>query len=190
MELRRQVSHILFRVFLPRTGRGRQARIEQYTKRGIDLYAAGAYQDSEREFLNAIGVAQEPGASSGLLPFALDRVGDFYHSSGNYSRAEPLYRQSLQLKEQALSENHQQILAGINNLALLYYAEGRNAEAEQLFGRLLGILEKQSGPQGREVATCLENYAAVLRRLDRHPESDELRRRARSIRQANADRSP
>ena len=51
---------------------------------------------------------------------------------GDYAKAEPLYRHSLEIKKRALGENHPDYANSLNNLGALYkamgdYAEGRAA---------------------------------------------------------------
>ena len=43
---------------------------------------------------------------------------------GDYAKAEPLYRQALEIRKRALGENHPDYATSLNNLAGLYQAMG------------------------------------------------------------------
>jgi len=44
-----------------------------------------------------------------------------YYSQGKYKEAEPLYQQALALRQKLLGDDHPDVAASLNNLALLYY---------------------------------------------------------------------
>ena len=44
---------------------------------------------------------------------------------GAYDRAEPLYRQALEIRKKALGEGHPDYAPSLNNLAALYRRDGR-----------------------------------------------------------------
>ena len=44
---------------------------------------------------------------------------------GAYDRAEPLYRQALEITKKALGEEHPDYATSLNNLAALYQRNGR-----------------------------------------------------------------
>ena len=58
---------------------------------------------------------------------------------GDYARAEPLFRQALEIRKKALGEGHPDYAAGLNNLAALYQAMGDYARAEPLYRQALEV---------------------------------------------------
>ena len=54
---------------------------------------------------------------------------------GAYDRAEPLYRQALEITKKALGEGHPDYATGLNNLAALYQATNRPQQALTTLGR-------------------------------------------------------
>ena len=54
---------------------------------------------------------------------------------GDYAKAEPLYRQALEIRKKVLGENHPDYADSLNNLAVLYQAMGDYAKAEPLSRR-------------------------------------------------------
>ncbi len=172
----------LGRVFLPDSESGREGRIAKHWKNALESHERGKYLESELEFGRALQIAEEYGEDSAQLVKHLDRLADFYHSSGRYADAEELYRRALTIKETRLGPEDPELAPALNNLALLHYAQGKYEDGEALYRRLLPLLEGHLGTEHREVAICLENYAAVLRKLKRDEEASELSGRAARVR--------
>ena len=61
---------------------------------------------------------------------------------GDYAKAEPLFRQALEIRKRALGENHPDYANSLNNLAELYYAQGQLAAAEQFLRQGLTLLTR------------------------------------------------
>ncbi len=55
---------------------------------------------------------------------AFNRFADFPFSQGKYGEAEPMYRETLELREKALGKEHLQTLTSMNNLATLLSRQG------------------------------------------------------------------
>lgn len=103
--------------------------------------------------------------------------------AGDYAGAEPLYKRSLAIIEQALGGEHVDVATTLVNLALLYESMGRDAEIEPLLKRGLAIREKELGPDHADVATVLVGLAGFYDRQDRDPEAEPLLKRSLSIRE-------
>ena len=69
---------------------------------------------------------------------------------GAYDRAEPLYRQALEIRKKALGEEHPDYAQSLNNLAALYRAMGAYDRAEPLFAR---PWRSRRRPRGRSTPT-------------------------------------
>ena len=83
---------------------------------------------------------------------------------GAYDRAEPLYRQALEIRKKALGEEHPDYATSLNNLAALYHAMGAYDRAEPLYRQALEIRKKALGEEHPDYATSLNNLAALYRR--------------------------
>ena len=68
-------------------------------------------------------------------------------------RPSPSYKRSLKIRETKLGEDHPEVAASLNNLAVLYRNTGRYAEAEPLYQRSLKIRETKLGTDHPDVAT-------------------------------------
>ena len=76
---------------------------------------------------------------------SLNNLAALYRSQGRYAEAEPLYQQSLLLRQELLGDRHPSVATSLNNLALLYNSQGRYAEAEPLYQQALQILMSTLG---------------------------------------------
>jgi len=104
-------------------------------------------------------------------------------NAGRYSEAEPLYKQSLAIREKVLGPNHSEVAASLNSLVLLYGKQGRYSEAIPLAQRALTIDEKEFGLDRLEVATLLNNLAELYRAQGRYADAEPLHKRALTIRE-------
>ncbi len=115
------------------------------------------------------------------LATCLNSVGELYYAQGRYGEAEPLYVQSLSIREQQLGADHPDVATSLNNLANLCNSQGRYAEAEPLLIRSLSIREQQLGTDHPDVANSLNNLAELYRSQGRYGEAEQLYVRSLSI---------
>jgi tetratricopeptide (TPR) repeat protein len=87
--------------------------------------------------------------------FAVTHLAGLYRDMGRYTKAEPLFRQSLKIKEAKLGKDHPDVAKSVENLAILYVDMGQYAKVEPLHRRSLKICEAKLGKDHPEVATSL-----------------------------------
>jgi len=92
---------------------------------------------------------------------------------GEYSKAEPLYRQAMEIYKKVLGEEHPSYATSLNNLALLYHRMGEYAKAEPLFRQAMQITKKMLGEEHRQHATVLKNLAGLLAATGRREQAWE-----------------
>jgi tetratricopeptide (TPR) repeat protein len=78
---------------------------------------------------------------------SINNLAVLLYSQGKYELAKPLYRETLQLIEKALSKEHPNTLLSINNLAGLLYSQGKYELAEPLYRETLQLIEKALGKE-------------------------------------------
>ena len=100
---------------------------------------------------------------------------------GAYDRAEPLYRQALEIRKKALGEEHPDYATSLNNLAALYHAMGAYDRAEPLCRQALEIRKKALGEGHPDYATSLNNLAALYRAMGAYDRAEPLYRQALEI---------
>ena len=73
---------------------------------------------------------------------ALTQLARVHYSQHDYLRAEPLYRQAIEIRKKTAGENHPDYANSLNSLALLYVAQDDYARAEPLYRQALEIEKK------------------------------------------------
>ena len=58
------------------------------------------------------------------VAMGLNNLGALYENQGDYIRAEPLYKRSLDIREKTLGSDHPDVATALNNLAGLHRAQG------------------------------------------------------------------
>jgi len=111
----------------------------------------------------------------------LNSMACYHDGRAFYSKAEPLYRRSLKIREEQLGGEHPSVATSLNNLAGLLKAQGKYAEAEPLYRRALKICEEQFGGEHPNVAICLNNLALLLKTKGKYADAEPLYRRALKI---------
>jgi len=64
---------------------------------------------------------------------------------GNYAKAEPLYRQALEIRRTTLGETHPDVATSLSNLALLFVVTARETEAMKLMEQAAAIDDRMIG---------------------------------------------
>ncbi len=90
-------------------------------------------------------------------------LGTIYRSFGDFEEAEPLLEEALNLRHQALGEEHPDIATNLNSLAMLFYAKGDYGAAEPLGRESLEMRRRLLGNDHIDVATASSDLALVLR---------------------------
>ena len=68
-------------------------------------------------------------------------------SMGEYAKAEPLYRQAMEIHKKVLGEEHPDYATSLDNLSSLYYGMGEYSQAEPLLRQALAIRKKVLGEE-------------------------------------------
>ena len=116
------------------------------------------------------------------MPSSLNNLAALYRAMGAYDRAEPLFRQALEIRKKALGEEHPDYATSLNNLAALYRAMGAYARAEPLYRQALEIRKKALGEEHPDYATSLNNLAELYHAMGAYDRAEPLYRQALEIR--------
>jgi len=121
-----------------------QDSLQTSLDRTVRLYKAGEYSQAvffatrTREL-----IAKRFGEKHENYATILNLLAILYQAQGRYSDAEPLFRQSLAIREQMLGRQHPDVAVSLNNLAALYQAQGRYSDADLLHKRALAIRTRE-----------------------------------------------
>jgi tetratricopeptide (TPR) repeat protein len=141
---------------------------------GKSFYKQGKYRDAVTAYERCLQLS--PGDTTVVNNLAVS-----LHDSGDFARAEPLYRRALAIDEKALGPEHPDVAISLNNLASLSKDKGDYAGAEPLLRRALAIDEKALGPEHPNVAAGLNNLGLLLGRTGDYAGAEPLLRRALAI---------
>jgi CHAT domain-containing protein len=100
---------------------------------------------------------------------------------GNYTAAEPLYQQALEIRRTALGETHPDVATCLNNLAVLYCMMGNYGTAEPLCRQALEFYRMALGETHPVVAQSLNNLAVLCASTARETEAMTLMEQAAAI---------
>jgi len=107
-----------------------------------------------------------------LCPFEGNAT--FYNAQGLYNQALPWLKQSLEVTKKRFAEEHPNVAASLNNLALLYASQGRYSEAEPLYIQALALRRQLLGEEHPNVAASLNNLGYVYDSQGRYSEAEPL----------------
>jgi eukaryotic-like serine/threonine-protein kinase len=108
-------------------------------------------------------------------------LGGIYRDLGLFARAEPLLRQSLELRRTLHGAQHHESAAAAHELGVLFVAMGRHDEAEALHRQALEARRSRLGPSHSEVARSLSALGDVLGRKADYEEAERLHREALAL---------
>ena len=117
----------------------------------------------------------------------LDRCGHYLYQRAQYTEAEALYRQALEIREHVLGPEHPDVAISLSNLTTLYWDQGKFTQAEPLFLRSLAIREQALGPRHPDVAASVNDLALLYKAQDRYDQAEPLFLRALAIRSQSLD---
>ena len=100
---------------------------------------------------------------------------------GDYTKAEPLYREALRIARTALGEDDPDFAASVKDLASLYQAMGSYKRAERLFRQAVEIYRKSAGDQDLGFARSLNDLAGLLERIGKYTDAEPLYQQALKI---------
>ena len=101
--------------------------------------------------------------------------------TGDFSTAEPIYRETVELAKKTIGEGHPNYAISLNNLAVLLKDMGRLDEAEPLFRQAIEIGNATIGEGHPDYAIHLNNLAELLRAMGPLGEAEPLYRQAIEI---------
>ncbi|NET29737.1 tetratricopeptide repeat protein [Okeania sp. SIO1I7] len=112
---------------------------------------------------------------------AINNLAELYRLTGQYNKAEPLFKQAIEIDKIALPETYPDLAHKINNLALLYSAQGRYKEAELLFKEALEIYKIALPENNPYLAHPLGGIAYLYRTQKQYNEAEALLKQALEI---------
>ena len=164
---------------------------ETYRDAGKQAHAEGRFGEAEAQFQAAIEKAEEFGKEDPRYAESVEGLAEVYMATGQYARAEPLRREVLRIRQQALGPDHPQVIDTLEKLGRNYFYQNKFSDAEPLFRGVLEAREKSLGPQNSAVAASLDQIGGVYLNQKQYDKAEPYFQRALEIREklAGADRA-
>lgn len=108
---------------------------------------------------------------------------------GDYARAEPLLKQSYEMRKTALRENHPSLANSLNSLAGLYFHSGDIDRALQFSEQSHEIVKKSLGENHPTFAASLHNLASLHLSIGDYTNADPHSRRGLGITRQHLDQT-
>jgi len=112
---------------------------------------------------------------------SLDNLGVLYYFIGQYQKAEPLYKQVLNIRKGVQGDHHPDYGTSVNNLAALYYSMGQYQKAEPLYQEALQVTKARLGQDHPDYADTLNNLAMLYYSMAQYGKAEPLFRQALEI---------
>jgi tetratricopeptide (TPR) repeat protein len=113
----------------------------------------------------------------------LNNLAQLYESMGEYAKAEPLYKEALEIRQNVLGPQHFATAESLNKLAVLYQDMGVYAKAEPLYQEALRIRQKVLGSEHVDTAWSFNNLAELYWVMGEYAKAEPLYQEALRIRQ-------
>jgi CHAT domain-containing protein/tetratricopeptide (TPR) repeat protein len=120
---------------------------------------------------------------------SLNNLALVYSGMGELARAEPLYRQALEITKQALGEKHPDCATKLSNLAEVYRKMGEQARAEPLYQQALEILKDSRGDRHPDYALTLSNLGLLYKSMEDYTRAELPYQEALNISRNNLESS-
>ncbi|HXP49251.1 MAG TPA: tetratricopeptide repeat protein, partial [Bacteroidia bacterium] len=97
-----------------------------------------------------------------------------YFENGQWTKAEKLCMQVMEIRKKLLGEKHPATLTGMANLASTYRNQGRWKEAEELEVQVMDITKRVLGAEHPDTLKSMANFALTFWNQGRWKEAEEL----------------
>ena len=140
--------------------------------RGNDIRAREILDKSSKEI--DTGLANDPELQAQMM----NVMGTVYQSLGLTSKAEPLLRRALEIRQRILGPRNPDTLQSQNDLAVAVMAESHYPEAEKLFRETMETRRQVLGPEHQDTVDSTLQLARILGFESRYAEAEKLNRDA------------
>lgn len=154
----------------------------ELAKKTVELYRQGDYENGIYYAKLALEKAiNEYGKNHKYYALSLSNLALLYKSTGNYSEAEILYLDALNILKNYYPNDIFNYAITIDNLGNLYISMGKFGEAETCYKESTSILKQFDNGENYNYATSLNNLANLYKESGRYNEAIELFKEAIKI---------
>lgn len=154
---------------------------------GILLQSLDRFVEAEMAYQQAVGIARDLAPTTAQTGELLNLYALTLNQQRRHDEALPLFRESLEILERALGEDHPDLSDVMLNQGRVLQQLGRHDEAEPWLTGVLERVEAHHGPTHPKVAEALSALARLWDQSERSADAEPLARRALAIARAAAD---
>ncbi len=155
-----------------------------YKSRAKEGKAENYQQERERAILyfqKAVDLRKELGRNNGLES-TLSNLASLYEARGNYSEAEALYAESLELRKQFFGETNMEIAMALIDLAGVYHNQALYEKAISFYNQALAMQKQCLGEESPAIATTFNHLAGTYHAQGDQDKAQELYQQALDLR--------
>jgi len=112
----------------------------------------------------------------------MNAIGNAFRNTGSFEKSEPLLREALRLREEALGKRRLETAESCNSLGMLLFERGEYEEARNYLDRALAVRRELLDPPDADIATSENNLGMVEKALGRKDSAEAHFRRALAMR--------
>ena len=155
----------------------------ELTRQIQELEDRGRYKEAIPLAERLVAQTSQSQSDQNRTVVSINTLAILYERTREYAKAEPLYKEALEINQKVLGHDHPDTAASLNNLAELYKDMGEYAKAEPLFKEALEIHQKMLGHDNADTATDLNNLAQLYEGRGEYNKAEPLYKEALEIRQ-------
>lgn len=129
-----------------------QLAIISYKKEGATPKVKKMYED-------VVEICRANPADANLYGSAVGALANLYNNDGDFTKAEPLYKEGIKVSRQNLGKKHPTYARNVSNLAVLYRQKGKFDKAIEMFSEVAEIRKEVLGEKHLEYAKSLREIA-------------------------------
>jgi non-specific serine/threonine protein kinase/serine/threonine-protein kinase len=141
----------------------------------------GQYDEAEKEFRRAMGLAQRADSTHPVLRRTFTSLADLLRDRGRYAEADSMSHRALALIEHLAGPDDPSVADELTGLAIAQAEQGRPVQAESLFRRVLGIRERTVGELHSLTGRAVGNLASALFEQGKLAQAESLYHRGLAI---------
>ena len=149
---------------------------QEYKQNIKEAIARGSLDEDESLLFQAIDFLKNNDGSVERITVCLDQLGWIYINREDFAKASEQYKQALQLKRDALGENHPVVARAYKKMATVSYMMNKFSDAERYGKEALNNFRNSLGNDNEETQQTLKDVSELLRRLNRNVEADIIER--------------
>ena len=162
-------------------------KVEEFNKlqaECAELHAKGAFHEAIPVYLRLADIFRNSlrGEKHPTYGVILNNLARLYTLTGEYTRAEPLFKEAIEISVKTVGREHPNYTLCLSNMALLYGSTGDYARAKSLFQEALEIRKKTVGDAHPDYATSLNNLGMLYHDMGEYTRAQPLLQQALEIR--------